>query len=91
MGQLPVRAQKALDRFLRNPNKSMLHQIDWEHFYEFVLVCHEEDAEFFDDDLQRVLRDAGFSHDKTHGLRMTYSDLRELLKYARTRHRRSSS
>jgi hypothetical protein len=76
---LPPAAEDFFHHFLRHANATSLKTCDWEHFYTFVVVCHEARAEYRREALHRALIDAGFREQQATLLANAYGRGRDLL------------
>ena len=75
----PAVAKDFFHHFLRHANAASLETRDWQHFYTFVVVCHETRAEYPREALHRALIDAGFREEQATVLANAYGRGRDLL------------
>lgn len=80
MDQLPPSAKDFFSRFLSTANRTVLHRIDWERFYVFVVVCHETATECSHEDLRRALLGARFRDEVATSLVNAYALGRDILR-----------
>ncbi len=63
---LPPVAAELWDLFARNANWSMLHQLDWERFFRFVVWTHRHCPRVHEGDIRALLDARGLSRE--HGV-----------------------
>ena len=51
---------KFFDDFTTNANKSFLSRTSWRHFYKFIICCHRRNEHVSWDEIEFLLRQAGF-------------------------------
>lgn len=51
---------KFFDDFTTNANKSFLSRTSWRHFYKFIICCHRRNEYVSWDEIEFLLRQAGF-------------------------------
>ena len=56
---LSPKCQLFFDRFVNRANKRAPYPTDWELFFDFICVCHNQESEVKSTDLYRMLIQAG--------------------------------
>jgi len=69
--------------FIKQANVDLLHPIDWERFYDFVLAALEEWDSFDHDMVRRLLVEGGFSEEKAIELVVFCERVKDFLDYSR--------
>ena len=69
--------------FIRQGNADLLHPLDWERFYDFMLAAFEDWESFDHDMVGRVLIEGGFSEEKALDLVDFCEQSRGLLGYVK--------
>lgn len=76
-----AKEERALQDFSRLANKSHLHPLDWQRFFEFVIVGHEDQSPVDQSLLQSLLEREGFDRGEINRLVDFYDLSRDLLAY----------
>ena len=76
---LSPKCQLYFDRFVDQANKRSPFPTDWELFYDFVHICHEEESAVNSRDLYPILINAGFPQESAQPLSGFYGQGRTLL------------
>ncbi len=76
---LSPKCQALLDRFITVANKRNPYPENWELFFDFVHVCHDENSELKPPDLYPILTRAGFPQGPASQLTFFYKQGRSLL------------
>lgn len=77
--KLSPTARKYFDFFTSNANKSALHPLDWNPFYNFIRLCQEQHSKLTPDDLAYLLVHEGFWEQDAHYLADIYDRGRRIL------------
>ena len=72
---------KKLRLFIRQGNVDLIHPLDWERFYDFMLATFEEWESFDRHMVRRLLIEGGFSEGKASDLVDFCEQARGLLGY----------
>ncbi len=77
--ELSPKCQVFFDRFVNRANKRNPYPENWELFFDFVCVCHNQDSELKSTDLYSMLTKAGFPQGPAQQLSFFYKQGRSLL------------
>ena len=83
--KLPRGAEGYFRRFLARANISVLHDNDWECFYEFIVYCHRHHVTLDYWDLRQALIAEGFREYTAKNLSDAYKHGRGILRARRGR------
>ena len=63
MRNMAPNTRRAFDHFALHANRSALHQLDWERFYQFVRTAYRYHSIIWEHDVKQALVEAGFGND----------------------------
>ncbi len=69
---LSPKCQLFFDRFVNRANKRSPYPDDWELFFDFIRVCHNQESELKNTDLYPMLIQAGFPQGPAQQLSFFY-------------------
>jgi hypothetical protein len=72
----------ALRLFSNNANRTVLHALDRQRWFDFLLAAHREESRFTADDLEEWLIGEGWSSDEAAQLALQYEFARALLRHS---------
>ncbi len=84
--KLPTGAEGYFRRFLARANISVLHDNDWECFYEFICYCHRHHVTLDYWDLRQALMAERFSEYTATNLSAAYQHGRQILRIRKRVH-----
>jgi len=70
--KLTPKCQIFFDRFVNRVNKKAPYPSDWELFFDFMAVCHDQKSKVNGTQLYHMLIDAGFPQGAAHPLSIFY-------------------
>lgn len=79
---LPPIAARFFKRFVDSANKGLPHVLDWGRFYQFIAVCHTKRVKLSFEEVEELVKDAGFRHDLPSDFASAYQHGRCVLKEA---------
>lgn len=85
--EISSRGRRSFNAFVHQANRDLLHPLDWERYYEFILVCHLMRDAITPEELDTVLRLLFPAH-IAERLAIVYDSGRELLQFAMPVYRR---
>ena len=74
-------ARRAFNTFVHHANRGLLHDYDWDRYYDFILVCHLVRERLSSEDLRSALVGL-FPEHVAERLAVVYDHGRELLQYS---------
>ena len=76
---LSPKCQLFFDRFVNRSNKRSPYPHDWELFFDFIRVSHDQESELHATELYKMLIKAGFPQEPTQQLSFFYKQAWSLL------------
>ena len=80
MATFPEEVRKSWTQFIFHANKSRLHPLDWQRFYDFIIASHKLETETTETDVALLLEENGFSEAYATLLSHVYHHGRRILR-----------
>ena len=78
---LSPEAEEQLGLFAANANWHLLHPLDWERYFDFILGTHERNEDALPSEIRAFLMSAGGTDEAADEIADFYDQARDLLRY----------
>ena len=73
MARMAPEMKEVFDFFVDHANKSGLHPLDWERFYQIVRTAYRHRSQIWEQDVKQALINEGFSEEYARELCIVYT------------------